>query len=821
MELDRRNFIKLAVGGVAGVHMTPLPWKLMDDVAIWTQNWPWVPVPPVGEFTHVKTLCSLCAGGCGIEVRKVDSRAVKIEGRSDSPVNPGGICPLGMGGLQLLYNESIRFTGPMKRVGPRGSGEFIDITWEEALHLLADRIAQLRKGGRPEALAAVDGNPIRSTMSVTIKRLLSAVGSPNYMRIPSVEDTYGMTNLLMQGSEGPMAYDLENSDFVLSFGSGLLEGWGSPGRVLNAWSLWRDARNRKTKVVQVESRASNTASKADKWLAPWPGTEAALALGLAHVIIKEGLYHTGFVRDYSFGFEGWTSADGKDHTGFKDLVLSRYSPTQVARITGLNPEDIISLARGFGRAKAPVAVSGKGKGTLNGSLYEFMAVQSLNALVGSINRPGGVLIQDALPLAELPKVRVDAVAQNGLETRPLDQSGTTTHPFAHGLVNNFVDMVTESAKSPVNTLLVFSANPVFTLPDNTGFKNALTKIPFIVNFSPFRDETSYMADLILPDHTYLEKREDIVWPSGLQYPLYGLTQQAVEPVYDTKNTGDVIIRLAKRIGGTVAASLPYRNFEAILRARAKGLFDSEDGRVSYDVSAPPWKWRKDKRKLRPDYKSFNEMWKNLKSGGVWHRPVHNHKRWEGLFKTPTGRFEFFSTQIELALYEYAQITSEKSALSNMGVAEQGDVVCMPHYEAAEPDAERKTYPLLMIPFEMINLAGSWVPNPPFLNKTLLDNQLYKNDSYAEINPDTAAKYNLKEADRVIIKSPKGEVQARVTLFEGAMPGIVYLPLGFGHTAYDEFLQGKGVNPNNIILAGKDPLSGHPNWWSTPVRLIKV
>ena len=237
MEITRRNFIQFLVGGVAGLHITPIPWKLTDDMAIWTQNWPWVPVPPVGEFTHEKSVCSLCPGACGIEVRKVDERAVKIEGRTDYPVNPGGICPVGMGGLQLLYNESIRFTSPMKRVGPRGSGEFKDISWDEAIKELSGRLSALRKNGRPEAIAAVDGNPMRSTMALMIERLLSAVGSPNYVRVPCAEDTHQTANALMQGTQGPMAYDLENADYILSFGSGLLEGWGAPGRVLNAWGL--------------------------------------------------------------------------------------------------------------------------------------------------------------------------------------------------------------------------------------------------------------------------------------------------------------------------------------------------------------------------------------------------------------------------------------------------------------------------------------------------------------------------------------------------------------------------------------------------------
>ncbi|UCF83658.1 MAG: molybdopterin-dependent oxidoreductase [Desulfobacteraceae bacterium] len=822
MEINRRHFIALLVGGAAGIQATPLPWKLTDDIAIWTQNWPWVPVPPMGEFTHAKTVCTLCPGGCGIEVRKVDHRAVKIEGRTDYPVNPGGICPLGMGGLQLLYNESIRFTGPMKRVGPRGSGKFIEITWDEALHTLASRISYLRKQGTPETLAAVDGNPVLSTMSAMIERFLKAIGSPNYVRIPSVEDTYRMTNLLMQGTEGPMAYDLENADYILSFGSGLLEGWGAPGRMINAWGLWHDNPvNRKTRIVQIESRASNTASKADQWIAPKPGTEAAMALGLAHVIIKERLYNADFVEAYSFGFNDWTSSDGKNHLGYKTMVLNKYSPGQVAEITGLNAKDVISLAKDFAGASAPIAICGKGKGYLSGSLYEFMAVQGLNALVGSINRPGGILVYDSLPLSPLPEIEKDAISTKGLIKPRLDHAGTMRYPFSQSLINNLTNAIANSPKSSVNTLLIFSANPNFTLPDRGAFRKALKKVPFIVSFSPYRDETSYMADLILPDHTYLEKTDDIVWPTGLQYPLYGISKPVVEPIYATKNSGDVIIQIAKQIGGSVGSSFPYKKYDDVLQARVKGLFDAQAGLAHYDGAVPVWKRLREGGSVKPVFKSFNDMWKKIKSGGLWYSPVHTYKNWERLFKTPTGKFEFFSTQIELALHDYAQKISEKTALNNMGIAEQGDVVFMPHYEAIKSDADREAYPLLMVPYEMINLSSGWLPSPPFLYKTLFDHQLRKDESFGEINPKTAAEYGLKEGDRVIVKSPVGKVQVRVNLFGGAMPGIVYLPLGFGHTAYDEFLRGKGVNPNDLIHAEKDPLSGHPVWWNTPVQLIKV
>jgi menaquinone reductase, molybdopterin-binding-like subunit len=822
MELNRRNFVKLLVGGVVGIQLTPLPWKLTDDIAIWTQNWPWVPLPPVGAFTTVKSVCGLCPGGCGIDVRKVDERAVKIEGRTDYPVNPGGICPVGMGGLQLLYDEDVRFTRPMKRVGPRGAGQFMDISWDEAFRMLSSRIGTLRDQGKAEALAAVDGHFTGSSMSALIERFMKVIGSPNYVRVPSMEDTYSMTRMLMLGSEGPMAYDLENADYVLSFGSGLLEGWGGPGRVIDAWRILRQkALRNDAKVVQIESRASNTASKADQWVAVRPGTEAALALGMAHVLIKEGLFHTKFIYEHTFGFEDWRSSDGKNHLGFKTLVLDQYAPAQVEQITGLKASEIVSLTLGFAKAKAPVALSGKGKGTLNGGLYEFMSVMALNALAGNINQPGGVVVSGPLPLDKLPEVELDAVASQAFSRPRLDGAGGPVYPFAKGIISNLAAAVNERPVSPVDTLLVFSANPVFTQPDGGNFFKALKKIPFIVSFSPFRDETANMADLVLPDHTYLEKVDDVVWPATLQYPLYGLSQPVVAPLYDTRHSGEVILQLAAKMGGAIGSSFPWKSYEDVLKTRAKGLYESGPGLIHYDGKIPAWESVGKNTAVKADYKNFDEMWKGLKSNGLWYRPSHSFGNWENLFKTPTGKFEFYSTQIELAVYKSSGKDSGESALEKMAVQARGDEALMPHYEKPASKETAKDFPLRLVPYEMINLASSWIPSPPFLQKTWFDNQLRKNESFAEMNPKTASEYGLKEGDRVLVKSPSWEVGVRITLFEGAMPGILYMPLGLGHTAYDEFLKGKGANPNRIVYAGRDPLSGQPVWWNTPVRITKV
>lgn len=822
MEFSRRNFIKFFVGGLGGTLLSPLPWKLMDDIAIWTQNWSWIPVPGRGEFSSTNTVCTFCPGACGIEVREVGSRAVKIEGRGDYPVNQGVICPLGMAGLQILYNEGIRWKAPMKRVGPRGSKEWKEISWDEAIDELATRIKGLRDGGSPEKLAAIDGNQSRSTMALLIKRLLSSIGSPNYMVIPREEDTHAMVNFLMQGGKGPVAFDLENSDFILSFGCSLLDGWGAPGRVLSAWRGWaKDGSKNKTYLVQVDPRASNTAVKADQWLAPFPGTEAALALGIAHVIIKEGLYSKEFIEDHTFGFLDWFDASGVKRKGFSGIVLEKYSPRMVEDITGLKGKAIIEVARKFALAEAPIALAGRGKGLLPGSLYEFMAVHALNALVGRVNKKGGVLITNDLPLAKWPDVEYDPVAMDGLKKERVDLAGTPRYPFTRSIIHKFAEAIDKNTDSPVDTLLIFSANPVYTIPDSQNFVRAVAKIPFIVSFSPFMDETSLMADLILPDHTPLEKMADIVWPTGIQYPLYALSQPVVKPLYRTRHSGDVVISLAKRMGGPVAGSFQWPNFEGALKERVRGLYDSGKGQVTYNESEPVWKGLAEEGGLSSTYSSFKSLWEDIKRNGCWYIPSHSFGRWTDVFQTPSKKFEFFSTNIEVALKAYSRGESFDDTLLHLGISATGDEVYMPHYEEIKSRADEGEYPLVLFPIELINLASGWIGNPPFLNKTLFDHQLREDDLFVEINPDTASKYGLKEGSRAILRSPKGELAVRIHLFDGAMPDVIFIPLGLGHTAYDGYLTGKGVNPNEIIDHIEDPISGQPVWWNTRVKVVKI
>ena len=733
MKLDRRSFLSFVIGGAAGTALTPLPWKLTDDLSIWTQMWPWTPVPPDGAYTYANSACTLCPGGCGIQVRRVERRAVKIEGMTGHPVNDGGICPLGLSGLQMLYGPS-RIDGPLKRAGKRGEGRWTPISWDEAVAEVAQKLAAVREAGRPQAVAAVNGAG-RGTFSALVERFMTVYGSPNLMRPASAVDAYEMALYRMHGQQAIVGYDLENTDYVLSFGSGIIEGWGSPVRMIRTRSLWKE---RKVPLVQVEPRLSNTAAKADRWVAIAPGTEAALALGMAQVILNEGLYDYNFVAFYSAGFEPW-----------RDMVMADFTPDKVAQITGVEKDVIAGLAREFAKAGAGVALCGRGRGMTAGSVEEAMAVHSLNALVGAVNRKGGVWALPEIDYIQWPEAEIDATAADGLQQARIDGAGTAPFADTRSLAHRFFAAVAEGKADPVEALLIFEDNPLYTQPDTATVQKALDKIPFIVSFSSLRDETSAYADLILPNHLYLERYEDVAAPAGLNQAFIGLAQPVVAPQHRTRHSGDVILALAQTLGAPIADAFGWESFEGCLE------------------------------------ETLGDDWDALVENGYVARPF-SPARWTGAFGTASGKFEFAGT-----------------------------------YRPIEIEGDKGAYPLVLVAYDSLRLSGGAAANTPFMTKTVGDEILKGSDIFVEVNPQTADGLGLREGQYAELSTPRGKARVRVHLAGGVRPGLVAMPRGLGHTAFDDYLAGKGANVNALLGPVDDPDSGLDAAWGIQAKLAKA
>jgi len=796
MKLDRRAFVKLIAGGVGGTLLSPLPWKMADDTAIWSQNWFWRPSPERGGATTANTVCQLCPGGCGVRVRLIrEKRAVNIDGNPTHPVNRGGICPLGAAGLQYLYGPS-RIETPLQQTGKRGDLETMKaISWDEALEILSIKLRRMRQ--KAKGLVCVSGKR-EGTVPELFARFLHAYGSPNYMVMPAAADAESLGLFVSQGNSGALGYDLENAKMVVSFGSGYIEGWGSPNRMMMAFGGWRSNPKRdRTKIIQVGTRGSLSASKADEWVAVAPGTEAALALGLAQVIVSEGRYDRTFVNKYTHGFDE-----------FKRLLRQNYTPEEVAEITGVGKEKIVGLARTFAGTKPAVALSGWGQGRMQGSMYDFLAVQSLNALVGSLHKPGGVTRTPKLPLAQWPKVVLDATSLEGSKQPRLDGSKGSQFPLPGQLFNNFVKNVGEGNLYPADILYpaemlwVHEANPAHGLADVQPFLAALDKIGTLVSFSSFMDETTQLADLVLPSPTYLERLEDAPTPPGLQYAVFGLSQPILSPRFETRHPGDVLIQLAKSLGGSVGASFPWSDYETALKERVKGLADAGRGQVADEPGLQPWKGGQG-RQLAPNYDSFDDLWEKLIEHACWFDTSEAMPSWESAFTTPSRKFEFYSQKMR-----------------QVGIR-GNDLTYLPHFKPVEPAGDPRDYPLLLMPYETMAITNGPVANPPFMTKTLFDFQLKGNDSFVEVNPKTAANMGLKEGDRVALQTERGTLKVRVHLTEAARPDVVFIPTGLGHSGFDSFIKGKGVNANVILVAQQDQVTGLTTWWGTRVKISKV
>ncbi|MDY6822738.1 MAG: menaquinone reductase molybdopterin-binding-like subunit QrcB [Thermodesulfobacteriota bacterium] len=722
MKIDRRSFLALVGGGAVGTALSPLSIKLMDDISIWSQTFRGlpieVPVPPEGAASYHPSVCTLCPGGCGISVRKIDDRAVKIEGGADYPVNNGGICALGLSGLQLLY-------GPWRVEKPRKkeNGAWKTISWDQALAEIAGKLETLRKNGKAHTIAGI-ARTDAGTVPALLKRFLTACGSQQFFTMPAIDASFQMAIEKMRGKAAAMGFDFENSSFVLSLSSGLLDGWGSPVRMIAAHSQWR---NTGARLVQVEPRLSNTAAKADQWIAINPGTEATLALGLAHIIVRDGLYDRAVAQN-SASFEDMQA-----------LLKSDYTPAKVAKATGIGEPAIEELAKNFAMAANPVAVCGRGSGREPAALNEVMAVLALNALVGSINRRGGLYTSSPLDYINWEEPVLDDIAARGLEKSAI------------GSLHTMVETVNKAADSPIQALFVAEANPAYTLHDEKTVKSAFDKIPLVVSLSSYQDETAALADYVLPLQNYLERYQDVPVTGGLKTPVVGLAQPVNNARKDSLHPGDVILQLAGKMEGTVAGAFKWRDYKDCLKA------------------------------------TFGDDWRTISEKGY-------------LRKSPFGA---------------SMDTERLSSRIDFGPLVNG------RGKVPEIDGNKNNYPLTLVGYDSMRIAAEWIGTPPFSVKTVSDNVIKDSDVFVDINPATAGTYGFKAGQYAVLETPVGKARVRINLSDGIIPGIVAMPKGMGHTAYDGYIAKKGVNTNALIGPMEDAASGLDTAWGIGAQLKHV
>jgi anaerobic selenocysteine-containing dehydrogenase len=746
-----------------------------------------------GSEEIIPTVCLLCPSGCGMLARVVGSNLVKMEGNPMHPINLGALCPKGQAAPELLYNPD-RLTGPLKRIGDRGGGEWEEITWEEAIQIVAQKLRSLREDNHPERSAILYGET-RGQMRDFFERFIAAVGSPNAVSHDSLNiEAAKLGTLFTQGIYDLPAYDLENSRYVISFGASLLEAGRTPQRSVSGISFMRRGRSERGKVVVFDPRQGITGAKADEWIPIKPGTDAALALSIANVIIKTGLFDSDFINNFSFGFEDFTDQNGTHHIGFRNYVLQNYDPLQVENITGVPAATISRIAGEFaGNPPAVAILPGKG-GLLNGSLNGLsaaMAINCLNALIGSLETPGGVLTQGYPECVEWPALPDDQVAERGRETERVDGAGTT-FPLGRHAYQAVADKVLDGY--PLEALFLYDANPVYETPGGNRFIEAFEKIPLIVSFATFLDETASYADLVLPEPTFMERWQDD-FIEGLGYPGVGLRQPVIEPLFDTMNTGDFFLQVAQAMGGYVAQAFPWDSFESLLQERLINV---------------------------------GTDWETLKELGVWLTPGYRFsrrgsQRWvdevvgcDRRFAPHDGRFDFFSRELHCILGEMS-----KDELAGLGAGVAGDALFLPHHEDARYAGDEEEFPLLLNVVTLMSLGSySYNANLPSLQEISGMTVGEKWGSWLEMHPETADELELSDGSTVWVESPFGKLKTKVRLVEGLSPDVVNLPYNQGHTAVGRWAKDRGVNGLEILNPASEPFTGLAAFTNTRVKVYK-
>lgn len=547
MGMDRRRFFRLtaasgATASLAGCGNTPnqlirfIPEEdFVPGVAVWRPG-----------------ICPLCPAGCGVEVRVMDGDvevardgvsgvmkrelAKKLEGNPRHPVNQGKLCVRGQAAIQDSYHPD-RITQPLRRTGERGSGEFEPISWDSALALLVGRLNALTAAGRSRALRLLT-RPLRGQKAVLVGQFLERFGAPGPIEFEVFsEAVLRRANELSFGYPQLPTFDLARSNYVLGFGADFLGTWNSPVAQNVAYGQMRQGRvGQRGKFVHVEPRMSQTGANADEWVPAHPGTEGALALGLAHVIMSEGLRAAEDAGRAGSLIDGWPEG------------LPGYTVGNVAERTGVSAERIERMAREFAGLSPAVAIVGGAPLAHTNALATALAVNALNALGGSVGSAGGVYFTPRPEIGEGAGARIEGAS-----------------------VDRFAAELFAGSVSPVDVLLTNDTNPVFGTPQASRVGEALSRIPYVVSFTRFIDETSALADLILPDHSFLESWVEDVPESGSLRSVASVAPPVMSPLYETRAMPDVLLEVSRRLDNPLEPVFPWETYQAMIEAAFQTL----------------------------------------------------------------------------------------------------------------------------------------------------------------------------------------------------------------------------------------------------------
>lgn len=567
MDINRRDFVKLVGGSLFGLAIgsaADAVLKLPKSAEPVLYNGPRIE-------SWKLTACTKCPGGCSLRIRLIDGLPVQAFGNPKSPINEGGICPLGLASVADLYHPS-RLTSPVKKV----NGKFKPISYDKAFKILSDNLKRIisEKKENEVFIVAQTESKLRSDLF----KKFSSVSNFKNLIVDGFKETSAYPFKKVTG-EVPDFIDWDKCDYLLNFGSQMTEISQNPlyfTRKINEY------RAKGFRITAVQPRLTPGVSKLDDWIPLQPDQFGIFALGIAYVLLKDERYDKNFVEKNFTGFNE-----------FKDYVLENYIPEKVEMLTGISSDKILETGRKFERASVPAAyfdasVLYNSNGTTNAA-----AIIALNALKS---------------FKGFGKIK-DNPFSSGVKNETKQIEGVTFASLNEKL----------SGYNGIQVLIIAGSNFVFNNPNAESLKKQLGSVPFIASFSSFVDETSEFAHLIIPDHSFLE-RLDLLTDESMGAPSATVLQPVVnKPFFKTEDTGDVIISLMKEIKPDI--KLSYENYSDYVKLWAKKIYSGKEG-ILINQSKPTV-IEQGLRKIgwsTEQIGSFDDYWDSLMDAGGWWNP---------------------------------------------------------------------------------------------------------------------------------------------------------------------------------------------------------
>jgi thiosulfate reductase/polysulfide reductase chain A len=533
--ISRRRFLKIAGLGAGAAALAAGASRRLGAA-----------MPAAGAAVRtIPTYCDICFWKCNAVAHLRDGKLWKITGNPLDPLSRGRLCPRGTGGIGAHFDPD-RLRAPLMRRGSRGSEKWVEVTWDEALGHIAERLQKIKAEHGPEAVALFS-HGIGGTF---LKHTLRAYGitnsaAPSFAQCRGPRDV-GFELTFGEGIGSPERTDIRNAGCLVLIGSHLGENMHNTQVQEFAEAIANGA-----SIIVADPRYSVAASKAKHYLPVKPGTDLALILAWMNVLVAEQLYDDDYVAQFGFGFDN-----------FKAEIAS-FTPEWAYPETGIAPDLIRETAREMARHRPATLVHPGRHATWYGDdAQRSRGIALLNALLGSWGRKGGFYFPSSMDVPDYPYPPYPTSTLG-----KLDNPGNK-YPFASETLTNGIRAATISGKPyPIKGWIVYATNLIDAMPNQAETIEAIQQLDLMVVVDVIPSEIAGWADVVLPEATYLERYDELNVET-FRDPFIALRQPVVDPPDDQKPNWWIARELAMRLG--LEAYYPWQDIEQYLDHRLKG-----------------------------------------------------------------------------------------------------------------------------------------------------------------------------------------------------------------------------------------------------------